>query len=177
MSWWNFGTRKKEPMVKQSKGICDKQKDIIDAIAHRLLGVKYKLGAEVSFDTPVYQVKFIDCSELIQYIFSKIDIMVPDGSWNQHSASFPIEPKASQCGDLAFKHRDGKICHVGLIVFESQVIEAGPRGQVIKRPLEAFMRNTGAKSKFDTVRSLRLLWKDGKAEAQKVGEIQGYYES
>ena len=109
----------------------------------KLIGIPYEFGAEwTDFQkTP----SALDCSEMVQGVYGHFKIKMPDGSQNQFDFTLPVsEP---QIGDLAFFGRGGgnckKVYHVGMILNESQIIEARgfqpnssfDTGKVILRPI------------------------------------------
>lgn len=126
------------------------QKKFIVEISDILVGLPYKLGAEVDLNLSPIELKKrnipIDCSELVEYIFYQIGYKIPDGSYNQFNASGPIKENDIQIGDLVFRRskETKQICHSGIIIDEKSVtiLEAlGGKG-VIKRSLLDFMKET-----------------------------------
>ncbi|MEM1973290.1 MAG: NlpC/P60 family protein [Thermoplasmata archaeon] len=141
------------------------KKELIKAISDILLGLPYKLGAEVDLKKKPEELKkeraYFDCSELVEYIFYQIGYKIPDGSYNQYDASYPVSINTIEIGDLVFK-RDidtRKICHSGIIVDEGLqpvVLEAeGWYGKVLKRSLQSFMKPS-SKTEYAGVRRLIL---------------------
>ena len=114
--------------------------------AKKLIGIKYEFGSE--WTNHLVVPKTLDCSEMIEGIFDIVNLKMPDGSQNQYNQTYPIEENY-QIGDLAFFGRGKdqyKIYHVGMVYFNSQIIEARAfdktvsfkTGEVICRPLEAW---------------------------------------
>ncbi len=112
--------------------------------AFNLVGVPYAIGSEP--DAGVFPPKSLDCSELIQYLFFRQGFTdCPDGSWNQHRESVPVDDPRP--GDWGFwgstlkKTVDNPfgIYHAGMIYNDKSVVEAraldaqGRFGQVILR--------------------------------------------
>ena len=94
--------------------------------ATQLVGTPYVFGAETRLDDPdPTHVKELDCSELCEWLFAQVGIMVPDGVYNQFKASSPItgEPLI---GDLGFKWipETQSVHHVGILIMPDKVIEA-----------------------------------------------------
>lgn len=104
------------------------------------VGVPYRLGAEVSASGKFPPDK-IDCSELIELVYARAGIPVPDGSWVQHHESYPVDNP--RVGDLCFlarlksenNYNPEGIYHVGILYTPSSVIEAygKPKSKVIIR--------------------------------------------
>ncbi len=139
-----------------------KEKHILRATATACIGIPYKYGAEVKLNMGIEpkDIEFIDCSEIIQYLFFKaLRIIVPDGSYNQYDASLAVDEEMGQCGDMVFKRNKftKRIGHVALYIGDWQVIEAnGFQGKVIQRGLDSFQRESksneyaGMRSFIDT---------------------------
>ena len=121
---WRFrwtGYTKPSGMMKHSEINWAK----FNALSKQLVGKPYEFGAETNLKDPdTSHIKALDCSELVEYLFAQIFIIVPDGSANQFKVCRPIvgEP---QIGDLGFKwHPDThEVHHVG-IYLKDTVIEA-----------------------------------------------------
>ena len=107
-----------------------------EALLRAQLGKLYRFGAEVRMDDP--DPKEWDCSELVEWIFAQFGIKVPDGSWKQYEASYPITKEEARLGDLAFFKRKGadRTHHVGIVLDGENMIEARgePYMRVILRP-------------------------------------------
>lgn len=122
--------------------LTSEQQGKLREIVVSLLGVPYKLGAEVELkpSIDIRDIRSIDCSELVEVSYYKIRIKVRDGSWNQYDDSKEIvgEP---EIGDLYFRRsfKTKQISHVGVYVGFGEVVEANGLAQhrmVIKRDLE-----------------------------------------
>jgi cell wall-associated NlpC family hydrolase len=114
-------------------------------IANKLVGIPYKYGAEVNLNSEPEDIKELDCSELVQYLFYKIGVKVPDGSYNQYDASFNIPDNKLEIGDLLFMRskKNNLISHVGTYLGCGQVIEAnGFYGRVLKTSIPEFSKET-----------------------------------
>jgi len=89
------------------------------------LGKPYRFGAEhpQSSDDP----KDFDCSELVEWAYSKIGLNVPDGAEAQYQASVPIPSKTPSLGDVGFsrpKEENSKAAHVVICLGDGNCIEA-----------------------------------------------------
>lgn len=94
-------------------------------LGRSLLGKPYNFGEEVDLRDPdPAHIKAIDCSELIEWLYAQIGMIVPDGSYNQFKASQPITG-SPLVGDLAFKWvpETRVIHHVGTWI-DGLVLEA-----------------------------------------------------
>jgi len=91
--------------------------------ARKLLNTPYEFGAEwTNYAVPP---KSIDCSELVEGIYTIQKLKMPDGS--QMQFDFTITTPSPLPGDLAFFGRGGRpgqIYHVGMVFNDSQIIEA-----------------------------------------------------
>lgn len=119
-----------------------KRRLVVDT-ALRLIGVPYIYGAEWT----AYAVKpsALDCSEMVEGVFTIAGLTMPDGSQNQFN--FCKETLNPDFGNLVFFGREKdqkKVYHVGIIVNTNTVIEARAydpnvsfeTGKVIFRPLD-----------------------------------------
>lgn len=121
-------------------------------LAHKLLGKKYVFGAEVNLKDPnPDNIRAIDCSELVEWLYAQIGITVPDGSYNQAKIcnelrGWPSEfPSKLIIGDLGFKWNPDNhvIHHVGIYVGEGNLIEAkGIRWGVVKTAVNSYMSSS-----------------------------------
>ena len=96
-----------------------------NTLATQLVGKPYVFGAETDLDDgDPSHIKELDCSELVEWLFSQVGIAVPDGSYYQFKASSPISGNPI-IGDLGFKWipETHSVHHVG-IYLKDQVIEA-----------------------------------------------------
>jgi cell wall-associated NlpC family hydrolase len=107
-----------------------------------LVGKPYVFGAETNLkDGDPAHIAAIDCSELVEWLFAQVGIVVPDGSYNQFHATDSIDKASVQVGDLCFKwHTDNfQIHHVGVYIGEGNILEAkGKDWGVILTPKEKF---------------------------------------
>lgn len=115
------------------------------SVANQLVGKPYIFGAETDLKDPdPTHIKALDCSEIVEWLFARIFIDVPDGSYNQYKVSRPVvgEP---WIGDLGFKwHPDTQVIHhVGIYLADNKVIEAkGAKWGVIITPREEYEKST-----------------------------------
>jgi cell wall-associated NlpC family hydrolase len=93
-----------------------------------LVGKPYNLGAEVNLkNSNPDDIKSIDCSELVEWLFAQIGIVVPDGSYNQAKFCNRLPPgEAPLVGDLGFKWDPDThaVHHVGVYIGDDNVLEA-----------------------------------------------------
>lgn len=112
----------------------------------KLLGVKYKFGAEWTDYSKLPE--FIDCSESVEGVCHKSGLEAWDGSQNQFDHMKPIDKR--DIGNFAFfgHGKDtSKIYHVGMIYDANNIIEARAldaaahfkTGEVILRPIEKWV--------------------------------------
>lgn len=96
------------------------------ALGKALVGKPYVFGSEVNLKDPdPVHIKSIDCSELVEWLFAQIGIVVPDGSYNQFKVSHPVKADDLRIGDLGFKWipETHSVHHVGVWIGET-VLEA-----------------------------------------------------
>lgn len=121
------------------------QKDAIRknlvANAAKLLGIPYRRGAEwTHFDVLPEE---LDCSEMVEGVYTLQGLKMPDGSWNQFA--FTVPAATPKIGDLAFFGRGGRpneIYHSGIVYDDFQIIECRDfdpnarfeTGRIILRP-------------------------------------------
>jgi len=93
----------------------------------------------------------LDCSELLELVFSRRGILCPDGSWNQHKVSTRIQ--SVRPGDIAFWASLDKITtenqfgiyHAGIVFSNTMMVEArakdtkGRFGEVIYRSISKWI--------------------------------------
>lgn len=76
--------------------------------------VDYQFGWEVPLDSPRRVPPHLDCSEMVELIFHRSGVKIPDGSYNQRDASRPFKGEL-QTGDLFFlEFSSGRTHHVGM---------------------------------------------------------------
>lgn len=111
------------------------------------LGVKYRYGAEARADR--WPPEFLDCSEWNELLYSRREIPLSDGAWNQWKECVPAG--IGRPGDLGFWQdyakakpgRDG-IYHTGMLWINGLVVEMrakdkkGRYGRLITRPRTAW---------------------------------------
>ena len=107
----------------------------------RQVGKPYVFGVENDPKEPNWDAyKFWDCSELIEVAFSKINIFVQDGSYNQAKMCKRIS-EAPLIGDLGFKwHPENEVIHhVGVYIGDGNVIEAkGKKWGVVMTAIKVY---------------------------------------
>lgn len=116
-------------------------------LGRRLVGKPYVFGAEVNPNDPnPDNIKAIDCSELVEWLYAQIGIRVPDGSYNQAKVCVRTYPGqtsyAPLIGDLGFKAdpETDVVHHVGAYIGNRQVLEArGKKWGVVITPFEDYI--------------------------------------
>ena len=104
----------------------------MEAELRACIGVKYRFGAEVDL-FGVFPPAEIDCSELVELIFSRAGIPVPDGSFNQFARTYRVyHARPGDLGFFGYTHKrvdwnPHGISHVGILLNENTVIEARGR--------------------------------------------------
>lgn len=86
-------------------------------------------------------IKAIDCSELVEWLFSQIGITVPDGSYNQAKMCRAVTKETLVIGDLGFKWDPAThaIHHVGIFIGDNKILEAkGKQWGTLITPLDKF---------------------------------------
>jgi hypothetical protein len=93
------------------------EKQSLKELADKLvkLSILYKYAAEVSPQTAPEDIKGLDCSELVEYMFARIGYKVPDGAINQYQASQEVAKPEIEVGDTVYKQKNGTIDHVALV--------------------------------------------------------------
>ena len=122
--------------------IKEKRYQIVE-YAKELLGISYEFGAEWANveEKPL----LLDCSELVEGVYKKAGLFLPDGSQSQYN--FTRLSQILEPGDLAFfgSNKDpALIYHVGIVVSKDSILEARAldkaasfeTGKVILRPIE-----------------------------------------
>ena len=74
-----------------------------------------------------------DCSGLIKYVYSKVDINLPRVVADQSKFGEPIKKEDLKFGDIIFFSADGyKLTHVGIFVGNGYFVHAPKSGDVVK---------------------------------------------
>lgn len=118
-------------------------------LGKKLVGKPYSFGVEVNLkESNPDNIKGLDCSELVEYLFAQIGIVVPDGSYNQAKVCRQLKfgpPPATDVlliGDLGFKWipETKSIHHVGVHIGGDSVLEAkGEQWGVVITPYKDFV--------------------------------------
>lgn len=114
-----------------------------NTLAQALVGKPYVFGVETNLKDPdPAHIQALDCSELPEWLFAQIFIVIPDGSYNQFKVSRPITGDP-QIGDLGFKwHPDTQSVHHVGIYLKDYVIEAkGKAWGVVLTPREKYEKS------------------------------------
>jgi len=110
------------------------------------VGKPYRFGAQHKLGTPFKDIPEWDCSEIVRHLmYQTYNKIVPDGSYNQFSVTYPIRKVELSPSDVGFlKNKKGKVYHVAIAIDEDFLVEArGKRYGVVKTPIEAFMKRGG----------------------------------
>ena len=98
-------------------------------VAASRLNLPYKMGSKWMITNPDPTTP-IDCSGFVRWVWGRMGVKIPDGSWNQMQATRVLKPgEPVLVGDVGFFQKDGSIHHVGLVYDDGNMIEA--RGQMI----------------------------------------------
>jgi cell wall-associated NlpC family hydrolase len=92
--------------------------------AKEYIGVDYKYGraGEDGFD----------CSGYVQYIYDRVGFTIPRSSFEQFTASKPLEVINARPGDLVFfVTRGNRISHVGIYLGDNTFIHSPSRGKKV----------------------------------------------
>lgn len=92
-------------------------------IAVGLQGVPYRYGG----NSP----SGFDCSGLVQYAYSRAGMTVPRTTREQHAATYAVDRRSLQTGDLLFFEVDGKMSHVGIYLDDGRFVHAPRRGRTV----------------------------------------------
>lgn len=97
----------------------------ITQAAKHFLGVRYVWGGA----SP----KGFDCSGLVKYVFAKFGITTPRVSQDQFKGGQAVNAGQSRPGDLIFfRHADGSVGHVGIVLGGGKFLHAPHTGDVVK---------------------------------------------
>ncbi len=112
--------------------------DSVVQLAESQVGLAYKYGAKAPG-------KAFDCSGLVQWVMSKVDLVLPRTARLQARAGVPVPKDPAQLlpGDLLFFGTGRTISHVGIYVGDGRYIQAANRRLgIIETPLP-----TGSKAR------------------------------
>jgi cell wall-associated NlpC family hydrolase len=98
----------------------------IAATAEAQIGVDYKFGKAKPEDG-------FDCSGLAQYSHSQNGISIPRTAANQYTGEGGTSVETPEAGDLVFWGKDDKATHVGVMVNDTEVVDAPYGGQKVKK--------------------------------------------
>jgi cell wall-associated NlpC family hydrolase len=109
-------------------------------LGKQLVGKPYRFGEEVSLkETDPSKISAIDCSELVEWLFAQVGIVVPDGSYNQFKVSNPVAGDL-RTGDLGFKWipETHAVHHVGVWIGDTVLEAKGKAWGVVLTPRKDF---------------------------------------
>ena len=120
----------------------------IVSLGKALVGTPYVFGAEIDIydfmkNPDPKRIAAIDCSELIELLYAFVDIIIPDGSYNQAKVCNPITQV--KLGDLGFKWNPDThvIHHVGIYIGDDLVLEAkGKQWGTVLTPIGEYNKST-----------------------------------
>lgn len=133
--------------------LTEEQKQKVTSISKAFADAQlpYVYGAEVKLNTPPEVIlarrQAFDCSEFIEYLFYQVTggtVKVPDGAKYQHewAQRHKIDDDKAEIGDLVFKHKNGEINHVAVIIEVKPILQIaefeGWHKKIIIRPLAVF---------------------------------------
>jgi len=113
-------------------------------LGKQLVGKPYRFGEEVNLkETDPANIKAIDCSELVEWLFAQVGIIVPDGSYNQFKVSNPVQGDI-KIGDLGFKWvpETKSIHHVGVWIGDTVLEAKGKDFGVVLTPRADYEKST-----------------------------------
>lgn len=111
-----------------ARGMTEAMRDSIAALARAQVGRKYRLGGA----TPE---KGFDCSGLIRYLLSAVNVDVPRTAAQQAAAGRSVDTKADELrvGDLLTFGRGNRVEHIGVYVGNGKFVHASSvAGRVIE---------------------------------------------
>jgi cell wall-associated NlpC family hydrolase len=122
-----------KPLVAMSNS-AQTMRDSIVAMARAQIGTKYKFGG-------VSPEKGFDCSGLVQFVMSALNLDVPRTARQQAKAGLAVKRDTTQLlpGDLLTfgKGKKGAVSHVGIYVGDGRFVQASSAaGRVIESPLD-----------------------------------------
>ena len=96
----------------------NQEEKVLDPIqlAQRFLDVPYLWGGKTFAG--------VDCSGLVQVVFSCVDVQLPRDAWQQQKEGSAVRFEDIQRGDLVFFEKDFKVTHVGIADGEGGIIHA-----------------------------------------------------
>lgn len=106
-------------------------RDSIAKISRDQLGSRYRLGA-------LKPGRAFDCSSLVQYVMSLVDVMLPRTAAEQARVGVPVPRDSAQLlpGDLLTFGRGKQITHIGIYVGNGRYVHASSKKRtVVEVPL------------------------------------------
>ena len=98
----------------------------IAAAAKNFLGIQYVWGG----NTPK---QGFDCSGLTKFVLAKFGVTIPRVAADQFNAGRSVQQSQARPGDLIFfRHADGTVGHVGIMLGGGKFLHAPRRGDVVK---------------------------------------------
>lgn len=115
-------------------------RDSVAILSREQLGSRYRLGAKRPGSA-------FDCSSLVQYVMSLVDVLLPRTAAEQAKLGVAIPRDSAQLlpGDLLTFGRGKRITHVGIYVGEGRYVHASSKKRtVVEVPLPR-LRGNGAR--------------------------------
>lgn len=94
-------------------------------LGKQLVGKPYNFGVEVDLkEHDPAKIAALDCSELVEWLYAQVGIVVPDGSYNQFKVSQEVSGDLL-IGDLGFKwDPETHVIHHVAVWLDGTVLEA-----------------------------------------------------
>ena len=105
------------------------KRDSIVTVAWALIGTPYELGGS--------SLNSFDCSGLVRFVLSKVDLSLPRTARQQALVGAPITRDRLRPGDLLTFGQGDSVAHVGIYVGDGKFVHASSvAGRVIVSPLD-----------------------------------------
>jgi hypothetical protein len=105
------------------------KRDSIVTVAWALIGTPYEFGGS--------SLNSFDCSGLVRFVLSKVDLSLPRTARQQALVGAPITRDRLRPGDLLTFGRGDSVAHVGIYVGDGKFVHASSvAGRVIVSPLD-----------------------------------------
>ena len=119
----------REPRPARFELLRTPKRDSIVAVAWAMIGEPYILGGSSPRNG-------FDCSGLVSFVLSRVQLPLPRRAYQQALIGEPIERDRLQPGDLLTFGRDNKVSHVGIYIGGGEFVHASSvAGRVVVSPL------------------------------------------